>query len=109
MARTRDRREGGRVNVYLSTEAMVRLDQLGERLFPGRQRTDGLVVEAALAALEREVSGQAAASAPEDLAALEAEYQRVEQEMGIVPVWNRTRYYDRLNSLAERIHRLQPD
>ena len=56
MPTTRDRREGGRVNIYLSAEGMRRLDELANYLFPGRQRTDGIVVEAALAALEREIT-----------------------------------------------------
>lgn len=53
MATTRDRREGGRVNVYLSPEAMARLDAAAGKMFPGRQRTDGLVIESALKVLEQ--------------------------------------------------------
>lgn len=56
VATARDRREGGRVNVYLSPQAMERLEQAKVILFPTRKRTDGLVIEKALAALQRQIA-----------------------------------------------------
>ena len=43
----------GRVNVYLTAEALQMLRELGHALYPGRKRVDGLVVETAIRRLHR--------------------------------------------------------
>lgn len=78
---------GERVSIYLTYEAKQRLDELATFMFPGRQRADGIVVEAALAALEREI-GERRTGAPRIPFGTEAydprgEEQRVRQRTEI--------------------------